>query len=165
MSETEKKGGFWRTIIGSIIVALLAGGTAPWWWKEFFGSNANHNGSGFGHPSSLPAPATLDPKCGEVYPEPKTSYIPFAWTRVDGASHYTVEVDLFDCSRGTWFSQTGRPWHIRTRLGIRSPFYGSDLFTAFREQNGCALRWRVWATDQNGLEGQKSEWCQISFHG
>ena len=46
MVEGKKKSGILAQIFVAAIVALLVGGTAPWWWSEFFGDrkpNASTN--------------------------------------------------------------------------------------------------------------------------
>jgi hypothetical protein len=37
MSKTsDKKGEVWKPVVTAVVVALLAGGTAPWWWERLF---------------------------------------------------------------------------------------------------------------------------------
>lgn len=115
--------------------------------------------------SALPAPVTTRPGCGTTIPWPEHG-LGFAWQRVEGASTYTVEVDCFGCrAQDAWFSASGDPWHIRENLGFRSPIYTSRIDEAVSTEGGRAIRWRVWAVGHDGVEGHKSEWCQLAFSG
>ena len=112
-----------------------------------------------------PAPFPRKPECGSVIAWPEHGLI-LNWKRVTGASTYTVEVDCFGCGEPrTWFSLSGTPWHIRPGLGLRSPIYSSDINKKLREAGGLAMRWRVWAVDSNGVDGDRSRWCQLAFAG
>jgi hypothetical protein len=115
----------------------------------------------------LPAPQPTSPACGTTIPRPRDDGLTLAWARVDRASTYTVEVDCFGCSgKREWHGKDGTPWLVRTGLGIRSPIYSSrEVHAALRTAGGRALRWRVWAVDHDGGEGEKSAWCQLAFAG
>jgi hypothetical protein len=39
MAENEKKSGVLSQIIVPVAIALIAGGTAPWWWQKLFPSD------------------------------------------------------------------------------------------------------------------------------
>lgn len=113
----------------------------------------------------LPAPFTRKPESGSVISWSEHGNI-LSWKKVTGASTYTVEVDCFGCGEPrTWFSLAGTPCHIRPGLGLRSPIYSSNINKKLREAGGHAMRWRVWAVDGNGLDGAKSQWCQLAFSG
>lgn len=115
----------------------------------------------------LPAPSPTAPVCGATIEwPPRDEGLTFAWEKLEHASTYTVEVDCFRCRPADrWFSEAGQPWHIREGLGLRSPIYSSDIHHLLYEQNGSAIRWRVWAAGHSGDEGEKSEWCQVAFAG
>lgn len=115
----------------------------------------------------LPAPQPTSPECGSTIPRPSNDQLMLGWTRVEGASTYMVEVDCFGCfGKRDWHSFGGSPWHLRTGLGIRSPIYSSkEVHAALRKAGGLAIRWRVWAVGHDGVEGQKSAWCQLAFAG
>ena len=34
MGDTGKTQGFWKQIVLAVVIALVAGGTAPWWWSD-----------------------------------------------------------------------------------------------------------------------------------
>ena len=115
---------------------------------------------------ALPTPVPKEPACGSTIPWPRDDYFfILSWAPVEGASTYTVEADCFGCSRKDWYSFGGAPWHIRSGLGLRSPIYSSQIHVQLRQAGGRALRWRVWAVDHDGREGQKSGWCQLAFSG
>jgi hypothetical protein len=122
--------------------------------------------------SGLEAPIPEQPACASVIKMPEDgSSLTLAWGRVNGASTYTVEADCFGCGQfpDNWYSLAGQPWHVRRGLGLRSPIYSSSGSSGLLEklygEGGRSLRWRVWAVDPQGGEGQKSNWCQISFAG
>lgn len=39
MGANSKGPGIFKQIIVAVVIAILVGGTAPWWWKEFFGES------------------------------------------------------------------------------------------------------------------------------
>jgi hypothetical protein len=155
------------TAIGGLLVALHQVGV--------IGGKPEENGlegSGAAAAEGLPAPVPIKPECGTTIRLPPDNYFfILGWRPVEGASNYTVEADCFGCREfgRKWHSQeAGSPWHIRRGLGLRAPtganpIYSSKLHLDLLEQQGLALRWRVWAVDHDGREGQKSEWCQISY--
>ena len=116
--------------------------------------------------SILAAPAPVEPACGSVIPADQPMAL--VWRPVDGASTYSVEMDCLGCegSQSGWSSQSGSPWHVRQHLGLRSPIYNtSDIHPRIRQSRARAVRWRVWAVDPDGRDGEKSAWCQIAFVG
>lgn len=120
------------------------------------------------HPTkpSLPAPVPQEPPCGTTIPwPPEDHFFILSWASVGGASTYTVEADCFGCSKRDWYSLSGTPWHVRSGLGLRTPIYSSKIHVQLRNAGGMALRWRVWAVDPDGQEGEKSRWCQVAFAG
>jgi hypothetical protein len=36
MNEPKKNASLWTQVAVALLIALVAGGTAPWWWHEFF---------------------------------------------------------------------------------------------------------------------------------
>src|SRR5262249_41741331 len=117
-------------------------------------------------PETMAAPRPSQPPCGTTIAWPaKDHLLVLGWEPVNGASTYTVEADCFGCSGGNWSSQGGATWHMREGLGLRSPIYSSTLHVDLHNAGGQALRWRVWAIDQDGRQGRKSPWCQVAFSG
>ena len=115
---------------------------------------------------ALPAPVPRGPACGSTIPRPREDqFFILSWAGIEGASNYSVEVDCLGCSGRDWYSSRGSPWHVQTALGLRSPIYSSKIHVPLRKQGGLALRWRVWAVDHDGKEGQKSNWCQVACSG
>ncbi len=58
MSDSEKQGdNFLSKIIAPIIIALLVGGTSPWWWSEFI---ADKPGDSSTSPNGVNSPNTQD---------------------------------------------------------------------------------------------------------
>jgi hypothetical protein len=78
---------------------------------------------------------------------------------VPGAASYTVELDCLDCcAAGEWCADRGKPWKvIRGIKSVQSPGYKLEFVSA---QPG---RWRVWAVDEQGREGEKSPWRTFRF--
>lgn len=115
----------------------------------------------------LPPPVPRLPECNS--PLSVQDGLSFRWEPVEGASTYTVEVDCFRCQGRPedWYSRGGEPWHVRTGLGLRSPIWtrAGDLLARVRRESGLAIRWRVWAIDQDGIAGEQSDWCQIGLGG
>jgi hypothetical protein len=109
----------------------------------------------------LPAPVADTPACGSRIVRPAAPFynLVFGWNTVPGAASYTVEVDCLGCDGTSWSSARGTPWHVRANLGRRSPIYSSDLGNA----PGLGLRWRVWAVDEAGVQGEMSDWCYLNF--
>jgi hypothetical protein len=100
------------------------------------------------------------------------SYMIVGWEQVQGASYYSVEMDCLGCGGGAgWFSlREDRSWHLREEIGLRAPqgspaIYSTDIYVRLRREGGRALRWRVWAVDHEGIAGDKSAWCRITFAG
>jgi hypothetical protein len=112
----------------------------------------------------LPAPVITQPACGAVTPWPKDLFT-LAWERVVAASSYTVEVDCLGCgdARDAWFSQSGAPWQVTPGLGVQGSSYRTDVVSRLRREGGRTMRWRLWAVDRLGADGNKSEWCVVPF--
>jgi hypothetical protein len=95
----------------------------------------------------LPAPELLSPADGAVFNNfPRTTTL--AWNAVSGASSYGIEVDFRDppgWSRSVF------------RSGIKGD---SFTFNFIGKQRG---RWRVWAVDLSGNEGEKSPWREFEY--
>jgi hypothetical protein len=101
---------------------------------------------------SLKAPQQISPPDGTTLNIfPRTTIL--QWSSVAGAIRYTVEVDGYDLSRRTWFSDMG----FSTRIfETKETTYTFDWIGA---QPG---RWRVWAVDEIG-EGPKTDWWQFHY--
>lgn len=54
-SDDEKKTGLLSQIIPTVIIAILVGGTSPWWYKEFIKPDPSLS------PTSLPSPTLPSP--------------------------------------------------------------------------------------------------------
>jgi acyl carrier protein len=52
--KKQEKIGVLRQIVVAVAIALLAGGTAPWWWKEISGKNTRDNTSSTITPTPSP---------------------------------------------------------------------------------------------------------------
>ena len=68
MPNEKKETGIVGQIVVSILVALIAGGTVPWWWDKFFGS-----GSPPTQPSPKPHSPVIEPRI--VQPSPPTPQV------------------------------------------------------------------------------------------
>jgi len=70
-----------------------------------------------------------------------------------------VELDcLHCCESGKWCSDLGKPWKVAREItAARTPGYKFEFAGA---QPG---RWRVWAVDKAGHEGEKSPWRTFRF--
>lgn len=106
----------------------------------------------------LQAPEPTWPEEGRSFGNiPRTTAL--RWKEVSGAASYTVELDcLHCCESGKWCSDLGRPWKLARGIpAARSPGHKFEFTGA---QQG---RWRVWAVDKNGREGEKSPWRTFRY--
>lgn len=106
----------------------------------------------------LPSPEQTWPEDGRTFDNyPRTTAL--RWEAVRGAASYTVELDCMHCCEsGKWCSELGRPWKIVRDISVvRSPGYKFEFVGA---QPG---RWRVWAVDEKGREGEKSPWRTFKY--
>lgn len=106
----------------------------------------------------LPAPTQTWPEDGRTFDNyPRTTAL--RWEAVRGAASYIVELDcLHCCESGKWCSDLGKPWKVvRDIPVVRSPGY---KFQFVGTQTG---RWRVWAVDDKGREGEKSPWRTFRY--
>jgi hypothetical protein len=112
----------------------------------------------------LPAPVITQPVCGAVIPWPEGQFT-LAWEGVAAASSYTVEVDCLSCGDTTdaWYSQSGTPWRVMSRLSNQDSSLRTDVVSSLRREGGRTMRWRVWAVDRLGGDGHKSDWCVVPF--
>jgi len=103
----------------------------------------------------LPAPMQISPTNGSVFSNfPRRTTL--RWRPVRGAASYTVEIDCRDCCQaGKWCTEVGREWKVVP--GLRTPIYTFDFVGA---QSG---RWRVWAVDEDGRPGVKSDWWEFRY--
>jgi hypothetical protein len=104
---------------------------------------------------SLGAPQLLSPAAGTVFNHyPRTTQV--QWMPVAGAVSYTVEIDCYHCCQANaWCSDIGKTWMIIPN--VRTTNY---IFQFVGAQPG---RWRVWAVDNAGREGAKSEWREFRY--
>lgn len=157
----------WKRLVtvalGVLVLVAVAGLLA--WTKPWRGASEGRENT---ETARLPAPVAVRPACGETigWP-PRDHFFRVGWQPVDGASTYTVEFDCFGCEQygRQWHSQAGVPWHVKPGVGLRSPIYSSSIHNELRDQNGLALRWRVWGIDDDGVAGAKSDWCKVTFSG
>lgn len=115
----------------------------------------------------LAAPETIEPRCDTTFALSNQT-LSFNWSRVAGASTYTLEWDCFRCASHPlgWYRQLGRPWMLREGVGLRSPIYtNQDVYDRLKRGRALAFRWRVWAVDSESVNGKKSAWCQLAFSG
>ncbi|MFA5242589.1 MAG: TIR domain-containing protein [Sulfuricella sp.] len=111
-----------------------------------------------GEAAVLRAPEPTWPEEGRSFDNiPRTTAL--RWEAVSGAASYTVELDcLHCCESGKWCSDLGRPWKLARGIpAARSPGHKFEFTGA---QQG---RWRVWAVDKNGREGEKSPWRTFRY--
>ncbi|MCI0563537.1 MAG: hypothetical protein MN733_34105 [Nitrososphaera sp.] len=161
---------FWTTLPGILtglaaVITAIGGIIAILYQAGVIGPKQNTPAKLFN------APIPEQPACGSVIKMPADNiFLILQWGPVDGTSTYTVEVDCFGCGQfpNNWYSLSGTPWHIKPGLGLRTlraPIYSSTLHVKLREEGGKSLRWRVWAANPEGIEGKKSNWCQLAFFG
>jgi hypothetical protein len=97
----------------------------------------------------LVAPRPVAPANGsllDVFPRKTT----LRWTPLDGAASYKIEVEYQDPSTGKWLPHFAPKVTGPTEREL--DFVGA--------QPG---RWRVWAVDNNGREGPKSDWWTFRY--
>lgn len=106
-------------------------------------------------PSSapIPTPKQISPADGTVF-DNSTSGATFKWTAVSGAANYTVEIDAYDSSSGSWLSESAGSQVIS---GISTTSYSFE-FTA----QGPG-RWRAWAVGSDGQKSVKSGWWNFNY--
>lgn len=103
----------------------------------------------------LRAPFQISPPNSSVLSTyPRNLYL--RWQSVPGATSYSTEVDCYHCCViNRWCSDIGRQWILQT--GIIGTT-GNAIFSG--KQKG---RWRVWAVDASGNEGEKSPWWEFEY--
>lgn len=106
----------------------------------------------------LPAPVQGRPQEGRSFDNDSWT-VALIWKPVSGAASYAVELDCLNCCEsGKWCSELGRPWKLARGIpAASSPGYKFEFTGA---QQG---RWRVWAVDKNGKEGEKSPWRTFRY--
>ena len=119
--------------------------------------------------AKLLAPIMESPECNSARTWPPDNYV-FAvyWHPVEGAASYGIEMD---CRSGkddptAWRGSEEHPWFVKRGVVFRmmnNPIYSSKIHLKAKDVGCDALRWRVWAIDHDGNDGEKSQWCQISF--
>ncbi len=111
-----------------------------------------------GDAALLPAPVQAWPEEGRSFDNiPRTMAV--RWKPVSGAASYTVELDCMHCCEpGRWCSDLGKPWKLARGLpAVNTPGHKFEFAGA---QPG---RWRVWAVEKNGREGEKSPWRTFRY--
>ncbi len=98
--------------------------------------------------TSLSTPKQLSPLNGTLF-DNSSSRATLIWTDVSGATSYTVEIDAYDSSSGSWLSESGGS---RIIPGISETSYSFELPA---KRLG---RWRVCAVGFDGQESEKSDW-------
>jgi TonB family protein len=95
----------------------------------------------------LPAPVLISPVEGAVFHNfPRTTTL--TWQAAPGAATYRIEVDCYDPPG----------WDPIQRVsGVATT---SFTFSFVGKQRG---RWRVWAVDSHGREGEKSPWREFDY--
>ncbi|MDP3688630.1 MAG: PASTA domain-containing protein [Sulfurimicrobium sp.] len=111
-----------------------------------------------GEQAVLPAPEQAWPEDGRAFDNyPRNLAV--RWKPVQGAASYAVELDcLHCCESGKWCSDLGRPWKVAREIPAASTTGYKFVFAG--AQPG---RWRVWAVDKGGHEGEKSPWRTFRF--
>jgi hypothetical protein len=103
--------------------------------------------------SPIPTPKQISPADGTVF-DNSTSGATFKWTAVSGAANYTVEIDAYDSSSGSWLSESEGSQVIS---GISTTSYSFE----FPAQGPG--RWRTWAVGSDGQESVKSGWWNFNY--
>ena len=98
----------------------------------------------------LPAPLTGTARYPAPGSSPETGRI--TWKKVSGAASYTLELDCSNCCVGKWCSDVGKSWKVVRFRQSESPGW------TFNADDMRGRRWRVWAVDKEGREGEKSPW-------
>lgn len=105
-------------------------------------------------PVGLPAPTPIAPINGivlDTYPRLTT----LEWTAVPGASKYVVEIEGCNNSKPT--ECFPHPMYEKTSRETNQTTY---TFKFLGKQPG---RWRVWAVDGSGQDGEKSAWQTFAY--
>lgn len=97
--------------------------------------------------SHLAAPKMISPKSGESVVSP----IQFVWEPVAGAATYSYEF-------GNYYSQQWQDGPITSSSKTQE-----TLELSASEKSGDTMRWRVWATDAQGKDGEKSPWNEFTL--
>jgi hypothetical protein len=103
---------------------------------------------------NLPAPKQLSPDDRQVFDMyPRRTRL--EWNPVDGAASYALEIDVCESLKRNPQCINPQPLHNPTSPPTFNITTTSYEFMFVGAQWG---RWRVWAVDQEGREGFKSEW-------
>ncbi len=84
---------FWKIAI-PVIIALLAGGTSPWWWQEFFAEQPKTEPS-VSNPTEPEPTASASPTPAPVSPDPAPPDTPAILDRASISIAYTG--DYYGC--------------------------------------------------------------------
>jgi len=119
--------------------------------------------------AKLPAPKPIYPplNCLGSIEHPGSDRQVFLWEGLDkDASYYTLEIDCWSCNgiEKQWYSDAvGMPWKIESNLFVKYTTSYKSNFLQHVEESMKVFRWRIWATDLDDREGEKSEWCQFTL--
>lgn len=102
---------------------------------------------------NLPAPKLISPDDNQVFSIfPRNTRL--EWSPVEGAASYAVEIDVCD---GRTRSQCVNPQSLNLPANPPTSNLSGTTYE-FRFVGAQPGRWRVWAVDQDGRDGFKSEW-------
>jgi len=85
MTEDREKGGPLAQIIIGVVVTLIVGGSAPWWWNKLFPSDNRPTSPGISAPGVLPPPRKTES------PQPKLRIVSSGQEILKGS--YTFDLD------------------------------------------------------------------------
>ncbi len=104
---------------------------------------------------SLDIPQLLSPADESVFSHyPRITEL--QWMPVTNATSYTVEIDCYHCcQRNKWCTDVGKTWMVVPNIQANT-----YTFNFVGAQPG---RWRVWAVDNSGREGQKTPWRNFRY--
>lgn len=101
----EKKSGLLSQIISAVVIAILVGGTSPWWYNEFFKQSPTPT------PSPLPSLSSPSPSPAPTLP-PSGSNLDISGRWFDSTLGYTSEItqDGNEFQFKTWGAVQGDPF-------------------------------------------------------
>ena len=104
----------------------------------------------------MPTLTQLSPPDGTVFNHfPRTTTL--EWSAVPDAASYTIEIDCYHCCEADkWCSD------VDQNLTQLAPDLNDTSYT-FEFVGAQPGRWRVWAVDARGQEGDKSGWWGFRY--